>query len=207
MSFRARLALVAAAAVALAVVAASAVVYFVVRDELYSSVDASLRSSMEHIQHGPVVRLHGAARRSRASSAGTRRSVRQDGVTCCKRQGESLPLPVTNHDLSVARGQNGAYYTDARVGGSHVRILTFPYQPGFAVQIARPLDEVDRSLARIRWLLILIATGGTLVAARPRPARLARGARAGPAADRGDRARDRDRRPLRADRGRTGRTS
>ena len=54
MSFRARLALVAAAAVALAVVAASAVVYFVVKDELYSSVDASLRSSMQHIQHGPV---------------------------------------------------------------------------------------------------------------------------------------------------------
>ena len=69
---------------------------------------------------------------------------------------------MTNHDLSIARGQNDTYYTDAHVGGSHVRIFTFPYQPGFAVQIARPLDETDRSLARIRWLLILIATGGTL---------------------------------------------
>ena len=55
MTFRARLALVAAAAVALAVVAASGVVYLVVRDELYSSVDDSLRNSMERIQAGPAV--------------------------------------------------------------------------------------------------------------------------------------------------------
>ena len=44
MSFRARLTLVAAAAVALAVVAASAVVYVVVRNELRSRVDNDLRS-------------------------------------------------------------------------------------------------------------------------------------------------------------------
>jgi two-component system sensor histidine kinase MprB len=44
-------------------------------------------------------------------------------------------------------------------------MITFPYQPGFAVQIAKPLDETDHSLARIRWLLIVIAIGGTLIAA------------------------------------------
>jgi two-component system sensor histidine kinase MprB len=91
-------------------------------------------------------------------------AVRQDGVTCCKRPGESLTLPVTQHVLSVARGESSTYYENARVGSNHVRIITFPYQPGFAVQIARPLDETDRSLTRIRWLLILIATGGTLIA-------------------------------------------
>jgi two-component system sensor histidine kinase MprB len=164
MSFRARLALVAAAAVALAVVAASAVVYFVVKDELYSSVDASLRSSMQRIQRGPPFDFTEGPPQP-GVFGGYPQAVRQDGVTCCKRQGESLTLPVTGHDLSVARGQNDTYYTDARVNGNHVRIITFPYQPGFAVQIARPLDETDRSLARIRWLLILIATGGTLIAA------------------------------------------
>ena len=163
MSFRARLALVAAAAVALAVVAASAVVYFVVKDELYSSVDSSLRGSMEHIQRGPVFDFTDGPPQP-GVFGGYPQAVRQDGVTCCKRQGESLTLPVTSHDLSVARGQSDTYYTDARVGGSHVRIIAFPYQPGFAVQIARPLDETDHALARIRWLLILIATGGTLIA-------------------------------------------
>jgi two-component system sensor histidine kinase MprB len=163
MSFRARLALVAAAAVALAVVAASAVVYFVVKDELYSSVDASLRSSMQRIQHGPPFDFTEGPPQP-GVFGGYPQAVRQDGVTCCKRQGETLTLPVTQRDLSVARGENDTYYTDARVSGNHVRIIAFPYQPGFAVQIARPLDETDHALARIRWLLILIATGGTLIA-------------------------------------------
>jgi two-component system, OmpR family, sensor histidine kinase MprB len=163
MSFRARLALVAAAAVALAVVAASGVVYFVVKDELYSSVDASLRSSMEHIQRGPGFDFTEGPPQP-GVFGGYPQAVRQDGVTCCKRQGENLTLPVTQHDLSVARGESNTYYENAKVGGNHVRIITFPYQPGFAVQIARPLDETDRALARIRWLLILIATGGTLIA-------------------------------------------
>jgi two-component system sensor histidine kinase MprB len=71
---------------------------------------------------------------------------------------------VTDHDLSVARGERDTYYTDASVSGNHIRIITFPYQPSVAVQIARPLDETDHALRRIRWLLILIATGGTLIA-------------------------------------------
>src|SRR5439155_2510956 len=156
MSFRARLALVAAAAVALAVVVASGVVYVVVRGELYSSVDASLRSSMEHIQHGPVFDFTEGPPQP-GVFGGYPQAVRQDGVTCCKRRGESLTLPVTEHDLNVARGRSDTYYTDARVGDNHVRIITFPYQTGFAVQIARPLDETDHALSRIRWLLILIA--------------------------------------------------
>ena len=159
MSFRARLALVAAAAVALAVVVASGVVYFVVKDELYSSVDASLRASMERIQHGPVFGFTEGPRQP-GVFGGYPQAVREDGDTCCG----NLKLPVTEHDLSVARGESNTYYTNARVAGSHIRIITFPYQPSVAVQVAKPLDDTDRSLARIRWLLILIATGGTLIA-------------------------------------------
>ena len=53
MSFRARLILVAAAAVALAVVAASAVVYVVVRNQLRDQVDASLVRSAGKYAHSP----------------------------------------------------------------------------------------------------------------------------------------------------------
>ena len=52
MSFRTRLALVAAAAVALAVVAASAVVYVVVRDQLRSQLDSTLRNDAVAIRGG-----------------------------------------------------------------------------------------------------------------------------------------------------------
>ena len=54
MSFRARLALVAAAAVALAIIVASFVVYFVVRDQLRGTVDSSLRTTAAEIAQTPV---------------------------------------------------------------------------------------------------------------------------------------------------------
>jgi hypothetical protein len=53
MSFRTRLALVAAAAVALAVVAASFAVYLIVKGQLYGSVDDGLRRSATIIQQVP----------------------------------------------------------------------------------------------------------------------------------------------------------
>ena len=58
MTFRARLTLVAAAAVALAVVAASLVVYFVVRDQLRGTVDDSLRSTAAKLTHVPPREFH-----------------------------------------------------------------------------------------------------------------------------------------------------
>jgi two-component system, OmpR family, sensor histidine kinase MprB len=162
MSFRARLALVAAAAVALAVLVASGVVYFVVKEQLYSSVDASLRNSMDHIQRGPPFNFAEGPPQP-GVFGGYPQAVGQNGVVYSQ-QGETLKLPVTEHDLRVARGESGTYFRNAHVGGTHVRMIAFPYQAGFAVQIARPLDDTDRALDRIRLLLILIAAGGILVA-------------------------------------------
>jgi two-component system sensor histidine kinase MprB len=39
-------------------------------------------------------------------------------------------------------------------------MLTFQYSPGYAVQVARPLTEVDESLSRLRTFLIFIALVG-----------------------------------------------
>jgi two-component system sensor histidine kinase MprB len=46
-----------------------------------------------------------------------------------------------------------------------VRVITVPYAEGFAIQIARPLTEVDHSLSRIRTYLLLIAAIGVALAA------------------------------------------
>jgi two-component system sensor histidine kinase MprB len=162
MSFRARLALVAAAAVALAVVVASGVVYLVVRDQLYSSVDASLQNSMEHIQHAPPFDFADGPPQP-GVFGGYPQAVGQNGVVYTQR-GQTLRLPVTEHDLRVARGESDTYYSNASVAGNHVRVITFLYQAGLAVQVARPLDDTDRALARIRTLLFLIAAGGILIA-------------------------------------------
>jgi two-component system sensor histidine kinase MprB len=164
MSFRARLALVAAVAVALAVVAASGVVYFVVRGELYASVDNSLRNSMERIAHGPEFALAEGPPQP-GVFGGYPQIVRDDGVVF-RRRGQTLELPVTERVIEVARGERGTFLADGEAGDTHIRTITFRYErlPGIAVQVARSLEETDRALDRIKWILILIATGGVLVA-------------------------------------------
>jgi two-component system, OmpR family, sensor histidine kinase MprB len=165
MSFRARLALVAAAAVALAVVAASAVVYVVVRDQLYSSVDDSLRNSMERIQAGPPFQI-GQGPPQPGVFGGYPQVVRADGEVF-RRPGQDLTLPVGQQEIEVARGERGTFIANREADGTHVRVITFEYPPipGIAVQVARSLEETDRALDRIKLVLILVALGGILVAA------------------------------------------
>jgi two-component system, OmpR family, sensor histidine kinase MprB len=79
---------------------------------------------------------------------------------------ETVELPVTDAVREVASGQRDAYLSDADVAGLHVRVITVPYgSQGLAIQIARPLTEVDHSLSRIRTYLLLIAAIGIALAA------------------------------------------
>ncbi|HEX2293193.1 MAG TPA: HAMP domain-containing sensor histidine kinase, partial [Gaiellaceae bacterium] len=43
---------------------------------------------------------------------------------------------------------------------THFRLINFPYAPGIAVQVARPLTEVDNSLDRVTRFLVAIALVG-----------------------------------------------
>jgi two-component system, OmpR family, sensor histidine kinase MprB len=166
MSFRARLALVAAVAVALAVVAASFVVYFVVRDQLRGTVDDSLRTAADQVAHVEPREFHHFAvpPGELGGASGYPQIVGVDGEAILP-QGASVALPVSNRVVAVARTGRKTFLSDARVEGTHIRMITFPYVPGYAVQIARPLTEVDRSLARIKNLLIVITGGGIAIAA------------------------------------------
>jgi two-component system sensor histidine kinase MprB len=165
MSFRVRLTLVAAAAVALAVVLSSVVVYVVVRDQLRSEVDRALEARAVQIQHIPLGRrfpdvpdpIFGGA-------PGYVQVVRDDG-SVLRPPGADVPIPVTQHVLEVASGTEQPFFTDATLVDTHVRVLTFPYLPGVALQVARPLTEVDSTLDRLRAFLILIALAGIGLAA------------------------------------------
>ena len=165
MSFRARLTLVAAAAVALAVVAASFAVYFLVRDELRSTVDDSLETTAAQLAQTPVHDFkHLTPPPSKLGGApGYPQLVGVDGEALLPR-GQTVALPVNDRVVGVARDGSGTFLMDAHVNGTHVRVITFPYAPGFAVEVARPLTEVDESLGRIENYLILIAGGGIAIA-------------------------------------------
>src|SRR5207247_2554987 len=62
-------------------------------------------------------------------------------------------------------GTRGDFFEDTHVTGVHLRVLTTQVGPGFAVQVARPLTEVDRTLSRLGILLVLVSLGGVALAA------------------------------------------
>ena len=166
MSFRARLALVAAAAVALAVVTASFVIFFVVRDQLRSTWDESLKTTAAQLETSPI---HDFEHFGAPISEFGGPTVYPQGVDANGRvypiPTAKVRLPVNNAVIAVARGERGAFFSDVHVNGTHLRMLTFPYGVGGAVEVARSLTEVDHSLGRIKNLLILIAGGGIAIAA------------------------------------------
>jgi two-component system sensor histidine kinase MprB len=166
-SFRLRLTLVAAAAVALAVVAASIVVYLVVRGQLRGAVDSGLRIRADEISHMPPDEVGRAlfGLRPELGEATVYPQVVQADGSVFRPPGQPFALPVDKRVLSTAKSGKGEFLTDAHARGAHIRVLTFGYAPGLAVQVARPLTEVDHSLARIRLYLILITAGGIAIAA------------------------------------------
>ena len=167
MSFRARLALVAAAAVALAVLTASFVIYFVVRNQLQATVDDSLQTTAGQLLTSPLHDFeHFATPAGELGGAKVYpQGVDANGKVYPTSPNAEVRLPVSNAVIAVARGERGAFFSDVDVQDTHLRVLTFPYGRGGAVQVARSLTEVDHSLGRIKNLLILIAGGGIAIAA------------------------------------------
>jgi two-component system, OmpR family, sensor histidine kinase MprB len=158
-TFRTRLALAAAAAVALAVVLASVAVYFVVRGELRGQVDDALESRAADIRGIPPREEFDVPPPLLGGPGGYVQAVRDDGFTL-RARGYDVPLPVTDEVLDVAAGRSDGFFTDETVADTHVRVLTFPARGGWALQIPRPLTEVDKTLERVQTFLIAIALAG-----------------------------------------------
>ena len=168
MSFRARIAIAAAGAVALAVVLASVLVFFVVKGELRGQIDETLEQRATEISLIPLAEIPS---RSGESFLGIRpgfgepntfvQLVKSDGTTLRERF-QNVELPVGDEVIELAEsGVSGdRIFTDTTVSGTDVRVLTFAYGPGYAVQVARPLTEVDDALAQIRLYLLLVAVAG-----------------------------------------------
>jgi two-component system, OmpR family, sensor histidine kinase MprB len=172
MTFRARIAIASAAAVALTIVLASIIVFFVVRSQLRAPIDDALEvraariSASEGITPDAFKSLGGQAffLLGPGFESGTTQLVTARGEVF--RPHPEFKLPVDAATVAVARGEASSFYRDAHVAGSHVRVLTFryPFDEGLAIQIIRPLTEVDQSLRRIGLFLLLIAGAGIAVA-------------------------------------------
>jgi two-component system, OmpR family, sensor histidine kinase MprB len=165
-SFRARLTALAAAAVALAVALASVGIFFVVRTVLRGQVDEELIGlARDVVAEGPGFSLD--IELPREPMGGPRGYVEVIDVLAPHTDSldERNLIVDSNRDIAVASGAADSYFQDLTVQGTHLRVLTQEVAPGIAVQVARPLEEVDLVLGRLAFFLVVLALSGIAVAA------------------------------------------
>lgn len=165
MKLRTRIAVIAAAAVAVAVLMASIGVYLTTARTLHDSLDGSLIELARRVRsdHFSGPRAFGPRPGRLGGAGGFLQYVNARGRVLGAVDAE--PLPVDEQVLAVAAGRREASFATVEVEGEPVRILTVPVRPGIAAQIARPLDEVEASLATLRRRLVLGALAGVALAA------------------------------------------
>jgi two-component system sensor histidine kinase MprB len=74
-------------------------------------------------------------------------------------------LPVTAATRAVAAGRRNAFFSDATVAGTPVRILTERAPEEGVWQVALPLTDVNSTLAHLKLVLALVCLGGIALAA------------------------------------------
>ena len=186
MTLRGRIVLLSGLAVAIAVVAVSIVTYVLVRNELHGRVDAELRRDVSDrfnaLPPGTaelprlVVRRSAAGGRTELVPVGGRNNraalrlylpsgavygqlVYADGEVVRPR-GPHTELPGLAEARQVAAGDRPAHFSDVDVGGSHLRIYTAQVKEGQAIQVARPLGEVDDTLGDLALILAVVSLAG-----------------------------------------------
>ena len=190
MTLRARIAAVAALAVALAVVATAVFTYVAVRSSLRGEIDDSLTARASGLEgpgrpppapppvregraapgppngppailrRGPEFRRRLAPQVEPFGGQGAYAQFISQDGEVLRPPGSGEDLPVSDGARQLAREGGDPTLTDATVDGTHVRVLTSPQPGGGAVQVARSLDEVDSQLHRILVALIVVGTVG-----------------------------------------------
>jgi two-component system sensor histidine kinase MprB len=169
---RTRIALIAALTVAFAVVLVSAAAFLAARRELRSSIDESLVDRALVIQRladdpmgilgdaGPMRLPLGLLGGRGATFDTVYYQVTLPTGEALVPQGQTV-LPEVDTDL----GPDHPVLADARVDDVHIRMISFKSDLLGIVQIARPLTEVDATLAGLAAVLFIFGTVGVLLAA------------------------------------------
>ncbi|MEA2409249.1 MAG: two-component system, OmpR family, sensor histidine kinase MprB, partial [Thermoleophilaceae bacterium] len=181
MSLRTRIAATAAVAVALVVVIAAVAIYLGVRAQLLGEIDNSLRDRSAEIAQAvadgprprpdgdgggppPLDRLPAPPRERFGGRGGIQQLVLPSGRVL-RPPGNDDVLPVDARVRQIAARGAGTELTDEQVAGTHLRVYTRGLPGRGAIQVARPLDEVDRQLDRVLLVLLLVGAGGVALGA------------------------------------------
>jgi len=148
MSFRVRLTLYTAAAIAATVTAASVAVWVIAKHELYAQLDKTLVVQASGSDHGPF------------GGNNWTLTIHPDG----DRTGQTA-IPVTASALAVAKGTKSGYFTSTTIQEHRWRELVAPTSPAGAVITIQPLEPTENALHRIRFWILLIGGIGIAAAA------------------------------------------
>ncbi len=169
MSLRLRLALATALVVAFSVALASIAVYISMRADLLRNVDNALEHRAVVVQSGvrgtapPPGDLVGVLPPGGFGKLEYFQIVTAKGIA--RPSNDNDEIPVDARTLAVASGKGRAFFSSTRIAGVHARVLTVPIAKKAALQIASPLNSVDRELHRLRMILLLVSLAGVALAA------------------------------------------
>ncbi len=160
MSFRRRLALSCAAAVAVAVILGSILAYLIVRDTLRGQIDSALREQVGRVDdsQGPALPKEAGNTVFLLSGAPPVFTQFVGGPGTAGMVTAQLAKPEELQ--AVAEGRRPPFFSDSTFNGVHVRVYTALAGPGLAIQTARPLTEVDSALSKLRMALGVLALAG-----------------------------------------------
>lgn len=169
MSFRSRLVMATAVAVAVAVALGSGITFLFVRNQLLGEVDDDLRGAVERVV---TITDRGTGEPVGVDIPRVAFGAPSYYVQAVSSEGRVFLSPVTDRALlpvdaaiDVAAGRRDELFDDRRVGEFHLRVLTTSFGDGFALQIARPVNDIDEALSRLRLVLLAVSVAGVAVAA------------------------------------------
>jgi two-component system sensor histidine kinase MprB len=153
MSFRLRLTMLASLAVAISIAGASLVVYYVDRSQQMHQVDAELTQSRALLppldtKFGPQ---HNAIR---LLGPNERQIVLPNSLKAVR-----VKVRAVATSVATPKGSAGPQFTTRTIGNVRSRVLTVT-SSGLTVRLSTSLQDVDRNLARLRWVLLFVCLGG-----------------------------------------------
>lgn len=164
---RTRLTSAAAIASTLAIVAVVSVAYIAVRHELRGQIDSQLRRQLSEVHVTDPNVLGQSFVGTTVGDIGGYAQLLSAQPPYALLGGDALP--IDSSDVNVAAGRTSGFIRDRRFDGVHIRMITAPLRghPGYAVQIALPLHDVDRQLHTLALLFVVLGLaglGGTVLA-------------------------------------------
>jgi two-component system, OmpR family, sensor histidine kinase MprB len=155
-----RVVLATSAALGATVVLLSVFAYLLVKRELYSRVDVTLRGRTAEL--APTVAAGSTSFRGIIAAPGEYVQMLSADGASVRPPYQVTQLPSGRAERAIAAG-SGSLTETVTVGGARTRVLTTHVAPGVALQVTRPLADDDATLSRLRLILAIVAVCAVLL--------------------------------------------